>query len=78
MLEEIITQYKPDGINLDYIRYPQALAATFPSHDLSNWGYTNFARAEFKQTYKNIKNELKNYKNDNTYTLNKLNLFLHL
>lgn len=51
LLEEIITQYKPDGINLDYIRYPQALAATFPSHDLSNWGYTKFARGEFQAIY---------------------------
>lgn len=48
LLEEIITTYKPDGINLDYIRYPQAISAKFLGYDLSNWGYTEYARNEFK------------------------------
>lgn len=48
LLEEIITRYKPDGINLDYIRYPQSISAKFAGYDLSNWGYTEFARNEFK------------------------------
>lgn len=49
LLTEIIQNYKPDGINLDYIRYPQSIAAKFPSYDLSNWGYTEYARDEFKK-----------------------------
>lgn len=48
LLEEIITTYKPDGINLDYIRYPQSISAKFLGYDLSNWGYTEYAREEFK------------------------------
>lgn len=51
LLTEIITRYKPDGINLDYIRYPQSLAANYPTYDLSNWGYTKYARAEFEKIY---------------------------
>ncbi len=48
LLEEIITKYKPDGINLDYIRYPQSISANFAGYELSNWGYTEYARNEFK------------------------------
>lgn len=51
LLTEIIQTYHPDGINLDYIRYPQSIAAKFASYDLSNWGYTEYARCEFKQKY---------------------------
>ena len=47
LLWEIITTYKPDGINLDYIRYPQAISAS-PS---GNWGYTENARSLFNQQY---------------------------
>lgn len=49
LIEEIITRYKPDGINLDYIRYPQSISAKFAGYDLSNWGYTEYARNEFKK-----------------------------
>ncbi len=48
LLEEIITRYKPDGINLDYIRYPQSISANFAGYEMSNWGYTEYARNEFK------------------------------
>lgn len=48
LLEEIITTYHPDGINLDYIRYPQSISAKFIGYDLSNWGYTEYSRNEFK------------------------------
>lgn len=47
LLEEIITTYNPDGINLDYIRYPQALSAS----PAGNWGYTENARDKFYQLY---------------------------
>ncbi len=47
LLTEIITTYKPDGINLDYIRYPQAVS----NATVSNWGYTEFARSEFYSKY---------------------------
>ncbi len=51
LLCEIIQKYKPDGINLDYIRYPQAIDPKYSGSDLSSWGYTNFARNEFKSIY---------------------------
>lgn len=51
LLTEIIKKYHPDGINLDYIRYPQSIAAKFAGYDLSNWGYTEYARNEFKSMY---------------------------
>lgn len=51
LLTEIINTYKPDGINLDYIRYPQSISSKFPGYDLTNWGYTNYAREEFEYLY---------------------------
>ena len=51
LLSEIIERYQPDGINLDYIRYPQSLSPIYPNYDMSNWGYTSFARNEFKDMY---------------------------
>ena len=51
LLSEIIEKYKPDGINLDYIRYPQALSSNYSNYDYSNWGYTKFARNEFEEMY---------------------------
>lgn len=51
LITEIIQCYHPDGINLDYIRYPQSIASKFAGYDLSNWGYTEYARSEFKIQY---------------------------
>lgn len=51
LLCEIVHRYQPDGINLDYIRYPQSLSSVYPNYDLSNWGYTYYARSEFKEMY---------------------------
>ncbi len=47
LLEEILITYQPDGINLDYIRYPQSISARFAGYDMTNWGYTEYAREEF-------------------------------
>lgn len=47
LITEIIDNYKVDGINLDYIRYPQAVSVS----DINSWGYTEFARNEFKTIY---------------------------
>ena len=47
LLEEIITTYKPDGINLDYIRYPNCIS----SNESANWGYTEYARNDFFMIY---------------------------
>lgn len=51
LLCEIVNKYKPDGINLDYIRYPQTLDPKFSSYAMSNWGYTKYARGEFENIY---------------------------
>ncbi|MBQ8887348.1 MAG: family 10 glycosylhydrolase [Candidatus Gastranaerophilales bacterium] len=51
IIEEIITNYKPDGINLDYIRYPQTVEPTFSNYAQMNWGYTKAARDEFVAMY---------------------------
>lgn len=51
LITEIICNYHPDGINLDYIRYPQSISAKFSGYDLSNWGYTEYARCDFKKIY---------------------------
>ena len=51
LIDEIILRYRPDGINLDYIRYPQSLAPNYSNYDQSNWGYTKYARTEFEKMY---------------------------
>ena len=51
LINEIILKYRPDGINLDYIRYPQSLSPNYPGYAMSNWGYTKAARAEFLRMY---------------------------
>ena len=47
LLSEIITDYKPDGINLDYIRYPNSN----PRNDMYAWGFSEYARNEFQSIY---------------------------
>lgn len=47
LLGEIITDYRPDGINLDYIRYPNSN----PRNDMCSWGFSEYARNEFKSIY---------------------------
>jgi uncharacterized lipoprotein YddW (UPF0748 family) len=51
MLTEIVTDYDIDGLNIDYIRYPKSLTTKFPGYLDSTWGYTVFARNEFKNSY---------------------------
>ena len=47
LIDEIITTYKPDGINLDYIRYPNCVSGS----ESTSWGYTDYARNEFKMIF---------------------------
>lgn len=51
LMQEIVINYKPDGINLDYIRYPQSISSGYGGYIDSNWGYTKYARSEFKGMY---------------------------
>lgn len=48
---EIIYKYQPDGINMDYIRYPQSTPPKAAGSEASAWGYTCCAREDFKATY---------------------------
>ena len=47
LITEIITTYKPDGINLDYIRYPQSISTSAAN----SWGFTEYARTDFYKRY---------------------------
>lgn len=51
LLTEITTNYNIDGLNIDYIRYPKSLSQNFSGYLDTTWGYTAFARAEFKAQY---------------------------
>ena len=51
LIDEIITKYEPDGINLDYIRYPQTVGKNSSNYENANWGYTQYARDDFKALY---------------------------
>ena len=46
LIDEIVTNYDVDGIQLDYIRYPFQDNTT-----KQQYGYTNISRSLFKQTY---------------------------
>lgn len=48
---EISGKYDVSGFNIDYVRYPQSQKPTSPSYEASNWGYTDYARSEFKSQY---------------------------
>ena len=47
LITEIITDYKPDGINLDYIRYPNSN----PRNESGSWGFSEYARNDFQAKY---------------------------
>lgn len=51
VLTEIIEKYHPDGINLDYIRYPQSAQIRSDNSTGTEWGYTQYARQEFMNLY---------------------------
>ena len=48
---EMIYDYALDGINMDYIRYPQSSIPRAAGSDLNAWGYTCYARNDFKSIY---------------------------
>lgn len=51
ILNEIIEKYHPDGINLDYIRYPLCAKIKSDKYRGTEWGYSDYARNEFKKLY---------------------------
>lgn len=48
---EMIYDYQIDGINMDYIRFPQSSIPRTAGSDSNSWGYTCFARNDFKSIY---------------------------
>lgn len=46
--DEIVSRYKIDGFQLDYIRYPASFPANRYSYRKTTWGYTDVARKAFK------------------------------
>lgn len=51
LILEISAKYNIDGVNLDYVRYPVSAKASSSNYEASNWGYTPYAREEFKKIY---------------------------
>lgn len=49
LIDEIITRYPIDGFQLDYIRYPSSFPSDRYSFHKTTWGYTDIARAQFKE-----------------------------
>ncbi len=47
LISEIVNRYNVDGVNIDYVRYPNIAKENYNNQ----WGYTPYARAEFKQIY---------------------------
>lgn len=80
IVKEIIANYKVDGINLDYIRYPSSQKATSAGYEASNWGYTPYAREEFKKLYGidpvNIKYKDNMWAKWNEYRQDKITIYL--
>lgn len=80
LITEMIKTYHPDGINLDYIRYPQSVASNYSSYTTSNWGYTQYARDEFKLIYgedpANLIYGSKMFDNWSNYRRDKITMFI--
>lgn len=51
LIDEITSKYDIDGLNIDYIRYPKSLTTKSKDYLDSTWGYTEYAREEFKNCY---------------------------
>ncbi len=51
LIQEVCAKYDIDGINLDYVRYPASAKPSNISYERTNWGYTDYARNEFKTKY---------------------------
>ncbi len=51
LMTEIFSKYRPDGINLDYIRYPLGAKNHSDAAKGTEWGYTKVARDEFMELY---------------------------
>lgn len=80
ILNEIITKYNPDGINLDYIRYPQTVEPAYSNYAAMNWGYTKNARNIYMSIYGvdpiNIKYGTRDWNNWSLFRQNQITKFV--
>ncbi len=51
LISEITSRYKIDGLNIDYVRYPKSLSVDTRGYIASTWGYSEYARDEFKGNF---------------------------
>ncbi|MEB3286014.1 MAG: family 10 glycosylhydrolase [Vampirovibrionales bacterium] len=58
LLDEMVSNYAVDGVNLDYIRYPATFSLQSGRYLQSNWGYTPSARQGFMNAMKERLNTL--------------------
>ena len=47
LITEIVAKYNIDGVNIDYVRYPNIAKENYGNQ----WGYTPYAREEFMRLY---------------------------
>jgi len=80
LVSEITNNYNIDGLNIDYIRYPASLPASFPLYSESAWGYSAYARNEFCKIYGvdpvNLTPDNPMWQNWVYYRQNKITLFV--
>jgi len=76
LIDEMTTKYKIDGVNIDYIRYPNISAGNYSNQ----WGYTPYARNEFMQMYEvdpiEIQPKTDMWDNWNYYRRNKITSYV--
>jgi len=51
LIGEITSKYRVDGLNVDYIRYPKSLTPETVGYLDSTWGYSEYARDDFKEKF---------------------------
>ena len=80
LITEISAKYAIDGFNIDYIRYPQTPKNSEEFYETSSWGYTKYAREEFKSFYDvdpiNIKYNSQMWREWDKYRQNKINSYI--
>lgn len=72
LIGEITSRYNIDGINIDYVRYPNVSKENYSNQ----WGYTPYARQEFMQIFEtdpiDITPKTEMWENWNDYRRNKI------
>ncbi|MBY0449319.1 MAG: family 10 glycosylhydrolase [Cyanobacteria bacterium] len=59
LMQEIVSRYHPDGINFDYIRYPESAKPGTANYLDTTWGYTASAQKAFPAYVTWVRQQLK-------------------